>query len=260
MSALNQVTPWLRCPVCGGTMALDQRVLGCARGHRFDVAKQGYVNLLGHSAPHNADTPAMVAARERFLQAGWYAPIADAIRDALAGADTIVEVGAGTGYYLAHALGPAALGLATDVSVAACRRAARVSPQVAAIVADTWATLPLRDASVDAVLCVFAPRNEAEFRRVLHPGGRMCAVVPNPGHLAELRAAAQLLTIDDGKARRAAESLSGAHVTRLRYPIALDEQAATDLVGMGPNAFHHHEAVAACTTTVDVSVIVGSYA
>lgn len=261
MSALGVVADWLRCPVCAGPLALDDRTLRCPDRHSFDVARQGYVNLLGHAAPRNADTAEMVAARARFLDAGWYAPIAEAVADAIAGCRAIVEVGAGTGHYLASALSAGgnegALGLATDVSVPACRRAARAHPRMAAVVADTWAGLPLLDSCVDAVLCVFAPRNLDEFRRVLVPGGRVVVVVPGPEHLAELRAAQGLLEIEDDKAERLADSFGEATLRAVGFPLVLDERAATDLVGMGPNAFHRSGPVPATRTRAEVRVVVG---
>lgn len=257
MTALKRVATWLRCPACHAPVQLVERVLRCERGHAFDVAKQGYVNLLGHAAPQHADTVDMVAARHRFLHDGWYSPIAEAVRGALSGARTVVEVGAGTGYYIANALHPGATGLAVDISVPACRRAAKVDARVAAVVADTWAELPMRDACVDAVLCVFAPRNMPEFRRVLRPGGRVCVVVPNPGHLAALRKAEGLLKIDDDKAERVAASMEAASTRRVRFPLDLSSQAATDLVGMGPNAFHDAGVAEACRTFADVSIVVG---
>lgn len=256
MSALAAVAGWLRCPHCSDGLRLDGRTLRCPQGHAFDVARQGYVNLLGRAAPRNADTAEMVAARDRFLQAGHYAPIADAIAEELRAAKRVLEVGAGTGHYLARALGPDALGLATDVSVAAARRAARAHPRVAAVVADTWAGLPVADGAVDAVLCVFAPRNPVEFRRVLADGGRIVVVVPEPGHLAELRAEHGLLDIADDKAATVATAFGGkARQRRVRYRLELDAHAATDLVAMGPNAFHHSPRLAASSVTVDVSVL-----
>lgn len=257
MTALKRVQTWLRCPVCASCVSVDRRALSCDHGHTFDVAKQGYVNLLGQGAPQHADTADMVAARHRFLNDGWYAPIAEAVRESLSDAETVVEAGAGTGYYLAKALHPGATGLAVDISVPACRRAAKVDARVAAVVADTWAGLPMRDACVDAVLCIFAPRNMAEFRRVLSPGGMVCIVVPNAAHLAELREAEGLLNIDDDKAERVAASLEEAVTRRLRFPLDLSAQAATDLVAMGPNAFHDAGVAEACQTFADVSIVVG---
>ena len=94
----------LACPVCAAPLTVDAPggPLACASGHAFDVAKQGYVNLLGARPPANADTAAMLAARERLLGAGLYDPIADAVAGRLARSATILEVGAGTGEHLVH--------------------------------------------------------------------------------------------------------------------------------------------------------------
>ncbi len=67
--ALVRAAGWLRCPVCQSSLSYEAGSLRCPAGHSFDVAKQGYVNLLG-KPPKNADTPDMVAARERFLAGG----------------------------------------------------------------------------------------------------------------------------------------------------------------------------------------------
>lgn len=258
-SALAVVAGWLRCPVCGGGVELSGRMLGCVDRHSFDVAKQGYVNLLGRAAPKNADTPAMVAARDRFLSAGFYSPIVDTLAPLLADAQRVVEVGAGTGYYLSNALASNAFGLATDVSVAAARRSARAHPRVASVVADTWEGLPLKDDSVDLVLCVFAPRNMQEFRRVLAPGGRVVFVVPNEEHLASVRESYGLLDVQEGKAEALSSSLRDTCIKRVRFPLVLSAAAARDLVGMGPNAFHSHAPVHEIATEVDVSIVTGAF-
>ncbi len=233
---------WTRCPNCHEPLAPEGRTLRCGNAHSYDLARQGYVNLLGHAAPANADTPDMLDARARFLGAGHYDPIADAVSDAVVG-DRIVEVGAGTGFYLAHCLDrhPAAEGLATDVSVAAGRRAARSHPRAAAIVADTWAGLPLRDGSVDTMLCVFAPRNPAEFARVLRPGGRLVVAQPLPEHLAGLRARYGLLGVGEGKTERLGAAFPGwdaASPVEVRRQADLTADEVRDLIAMGPNAFH----------------------
>ncbi|MEU8327101.1 putative RNA methyltransferase [Micromonospora sp. NPDC048839] len=76
----------LRCPVCGDPLgqATDTRVLRCPRRHSFDIARQGYVNLLTGRSPHVGDTAEMVAARADFQAAGHY----DVISAALAAAAT----------------------------------------------------------------------------------------------------------------------------------------------------------------------------
>lgn len=233
---------WTSCPHCGLPLRLIGRTMRCDDGHSFDMARQGYVNLSGGAQPANADTAEMLDARARFLATGHY----DAIADAAAGPATgerVVEVGAGTAFYLSRIMDrhEGAEGLATDVSVAAARRAARAHPRVAAVVADTWAGLPLQSGSVDSVVCVFAPRNPREFARVLRPGGSLVVVQPLPEHLAELRSTYGLLGVAADKTERLAASLEGWEIrlrNELRYHADLTAESVADLVGMGPNAFH----------------------
>lgn len=251
---LADVADLLLCPQCRAAdvhgLALQGRTVRCPRGHSFDLAKQGYVNLLPGGVPRHADTAGMVAARERFLGSGAYAPIREAVRtaarqpspDVSAGSLTMLEAGAGTGYYLAGCLTDRDRGLALDISPAAARRAARAHPRIGAVVADTWAGLPVRTGSIDVLLAVFAPRNPAEFARVLAPHGRALVVAPLPDHLAGLRATLGLLDIEEDKEAHLLARMSGhlvaADSTDIRFTLRLTPAAVADLVGMGPNAFH----------------------
>src|SRR6202044_3128376 len=67
--------------------------------------------------------------------------------------------------------------------------------------------LPVADGAAAVVLDVFAPRNGAELRRVLHPAGRLLVVTPSPGHLAELAGPLGLLSVDPRKDERLAGTL-----------------------------------------------------
>ncbi len=80
--ALVQVGSWLSCPTCSQSVSVGEGALACGNGHRFDVARQGYVNLLGAAAPKNADTPPMLEARAQLLASGAFAPIAAAVATA----------------------------------------------------------------------------------------------------------------------------------------------------------------------------------
>ena len=83
-SGLASAVGLLACPHCRAPLAVIEpgRVLGCANGHRFDVARQGHVSLLGPRArTDTGDTAAMVAARERFLGRGHYAPVTSALAE-----------------------------------------------------------------------------------------------------------------------------------------------------------------------------------
>ncbi|MFI0792757.1 putative RNA methyltransferase [Micromonospora rubida] len=274
----------LRCPVCAEPLAEvaagGASALRCPRRHSFDVARQGYVNLLAGRAPHVGDTAEMVAARADFLSVGHY----DLISTALAAAATravehlvearavgayslVVDAGAGTGRHLAAVLAalPDAAGLALDVSKPALRRAARAHPRAAAALADTWQRLPLADAGTAVLLNVFAPRNGAEFHRVLDPAGSLLVVTPAEDHLTELVSTLDLLRVDPAKADRVAESLGG-HFTPTtstvhRRELALTGPEVATLVGMGPSAWHTDPAglaarVAALAEPVRVTVAV----
>ncbi|WP_089156571.1 putative RNA methyltransferase [Micromonospora sp. NBS 11-29] len=244
----------LRCPVCAEPLAEatagTTRALRCPRGHSFDTARQGYVNLLAGRTPHSGDSADMVAARADFLAAGHYDTVAAALAAAAAriapddAYPMVVEPGAGTGRYLAAVLAalPDAHGLALDVSKPALRRAARAHPRAAAALADTWQRLPLADRSVTLLLNVFAPRNGPEFRRVLDPAGALLVVTPAVDHLTELVDALGLLQVDPAKADRVAGSLADHFVEEStvehRARLALTRAEVTTLVGMGPSAWH----------------------
>jgi 23S rRNA (guanine745-N1)-methyltransferase len=272
---LADVTPYLRCPQCGSDLALSGQVLGCAQGHRFDVARQGYVSLLpGGARAGTADTAAMVAARADFLAGGAYAPLTTAVAEAVGEAvgpaagdvpGCLLDVGGGTGHYLAAALDacPGRVGVCCDLSRYAARRAARAHPRAAAVVADVWRAIPVRDGGASAVVNVFAPRNPAEFARVVHAQGRLVVATPQPDHLGELVRRLGLVSVDEQKPRRLREALAGwfapADTRELRWPMRLTHGAVRALVQMGPSAWHVaavDDRVAALPEPVEVTAAV----
>jgi 23S rRNA (guanine745-N1)-methyltransferase len=249
MPALEAVASYLRCPVCRDQVRVDGGQVRCRQGHSFDIARQGYVSLTaGRGGPGTGDSAAMVMARDTFLGAGHYQPLADALAALAAGRDRggpglVLDLAGGTGYYLARVLDalPARDGACLDLSVPALRRAARAHPRAAAVGADAWAPLPLADASAALMLSVFGPRNAAETARVLAPGGTLLVASPGPGHQRELRDALGLIGVDTRKADRLADVFGGfedPELTRVQYPLALDHAALTALVAMGPSARH----------------------
>lgn len=271
--AIAELLDLLACPHCGGPFELtpDGRSVRCARGHSFDLARQGYLNLHDSPAPRNADTAGMIAARSRFLLQGHYGPVTArlvAMTTGLLGpAARLLDVGAGPGHYLSQLLNhaPSARGVALDVSVAAARRAATAHRRAGAVVADVWQQIPVGDGRVDLVLNVFAPRNADEFRRVLAPNGILITVTPEPAHLAEVRKALGLLEIQPAKHDQLRSGLAGGFDERasetVTFEARLDSAALHDLVAMGPSAFHLSEqeisrrvSALAAPVTVTVSV------
>lgn len=247
---LADLVPALACPVCRLPLTAADGALVCAHGHSYDVARQGYANLLpGGAHTGTADTPAMVAARQAFLDAGHFTPVALALAGAAERAidatpGIVLDVGAGTGHYLAFVLErlPDRLGLALDISKHAARRAARAHPRAAAVVCDAWGALPVRDGAAALVLSVFAPRNPAEFARVLAPGGALVTVTPTGRHLGELVDALGLVTVDARKDERLAGSLGArfeqAAAEEVERPFELAHADVAAVVAMGPSARH----------------------
>ncbi len=190
----------LACPLDGLPLQSAGAMWRCASGHSFDVAREGYVHLLpvqNKRSRDPGDSKEMVAARRRFLNAGHYQPIAQAVgRSVLAAgagraAVSVLDAGCGEGYYLrqlASVLAPSLqlvlIGL--DISKWAVQAAAKQQRDATWLVGSN-ANLPVMDATLDCVLCMFGFPVYAEFARVLKPGGMLVQVDAGPDHLRELR-------------------------------------------------------------------------
>ncbi|UUQ66462.1 methyltransferase domain-containing protein [Pseudomonas fuscovaginae UPB0736] len=183
----------LTCPLCSAALSAVDNGVACPAGHRFDRARQGYLNLLPVQHKNSrdpGDNQAMVEARRDFLNARHYAPVARRLAE-LAAERTPqrwVDIGCGEGYYtaqIAQAL-PAADGYALDISREAVKRACRRNPQLTWLIA-SMARIPLQDASCQFLASVFSPLDWQEAKRLLSPGGGLMKVGPTSGHLMELR-------------------------------------------------------------------------
>lgn len=252
----------LRCPVCRNPLGAAPnlgpsdaggdgapKALQCGRGHRFDAARQGYFNLLtGRGTGFEADTAEMVQARMDFLGTGHFAPLADAMctvaSEFAVDRPVILDVGAGTGYYLRalqqQTRAPAAVAL--DISKFALRRAAKMLPDALCLVWDVWRPLPVAEESVDLLINIFAPRNPSEFARVSRDGAVLLVVTPLPHHLHEIAEVAGLLDIRPGKDDDVAASFGGSFDTAatriVDFTMSLSPLDVRNVAAMGP-AGHH---------------------
>lgn len=276
---LSHVVDVLADPMDGSALTLvdDNRRLVSESGHSFDIARQGYVTLAGGAGiRYVGDDSSMIHARETFLSGGHFAPFVEAVSNSVHlaldeanvpddASPVICEVGAGTGYYLAHALDDIenSRGIGIDVSVPAAKMLSKCHPRVGAVVADAWSRLPLRDASIDAITVVFAPRNASEFARVLKPGGQVIVLTADAGHLEELREPLDIIGVEKDKVQRmidqAADNLVPVSDPEpIEFTMHLDQDSIASQIGMSPSARHIHpdvlgERIATLPSVMDVT-------
>lgn len=179
------------CPLCRLALERDPKAWHCANGHSFDVAREGYVNLLPVQHKNSlepGDDPQMVMARREFLQAGHYRPLLDAVLETLAPLSlrSLVDVGCGEGSYTGALGAVAGQVIGLDIAKPAIRLAARRYPGPLWIVG-SGTQIPVGNAEVDAVSNLFTQLHAGELARVLKPGGHLLVVSPAPDHLWSLR-------------------------------------------------------------------------
>ncbi len=280
----------LACPLDGAPLRRHGGSLRCADGHCFDLAAQGYVNLLpvqNKRSRDPGDSKEMVGARRRFLEAGHYAPIAAAVAQAVL-ADAVpgrtltgLDAGCGEGYYLrqlaavageAQPLALAGLDISKWAVQAAAKRdlhdtrsqtGAHAGPSTTWIVGSN-AGLPLLPATLERVLCLFGFPVYAEFARVLRPGGELLQVDAGPDHLRELRELIYpTLKPERPSSHTAPPGFEHLATDSLRFSIHVDGAAQiADLLAMTPHLYRtsaegraRAAALSALTMTVDVRLV-----
>jgi len=167
-------------------LAREARRLVCSRGHSFDIARSGYVNLLqpqDRRSRDPGDSAEAVAARRRLFERGIGAPIDEAIRSLVRG-DALLDAGCGEGHILGMLPGQRA---GVDISLPAIEAAAKRYRDVEWIVANADRFLPFAPASFDCVLSITARLNPSEFRRVVRDDGSLLVAIAGPDDLVELR-------------------------------------------------------------------------
>ncbi len=228
----------LLCTVRGCDEPLQRcdRSLVCPRGHSFDVARSGYINLLqpqDRRSRRPGDARRAIEARAGLFKAGVGQSLTNAVVQELRALSLqgtpplIVDLGSGSGDLLAHvAQSLSVAGIGIDLSTDAAELSARRFPSLTWVVANADRRLPVTSSSVGLVLSVHARRNPLECRRVLDPRGYLLIAVPAPDDLIELRAAVQGAGIPrdraDGVIAEHAGQFAVARRTTVRETVSLD--------------------------------------
>ena len=242
----------LLCPICGAPLAKGEKALVCPGHHSFDIARQGYVNLLPVQQKHSqdpGDTREQVLSRRAFLDTGTYAPILEALIEAAreyGASGELLDVGCGEGYYcagLSQALGLPLTGV--DISKEAVRAAAARYKGPNWLCA-TAAHLPVGDESVGLLTSLFALTLPEEFLRVLRPGGLYIQVVAAEDHLLGLkRIIYDRLTHKEKHTTQELPGLTRLHSQHIAFDFTLTKEQIPWLFAMTPHLFRIGKAGAA---------------
>jgi 23S rRNA (guanine745-N1)-methyltransferase len=251
------------CPLCSTPLQMvDQASLVCAKGHCYDIARQGYVNWLSHASKTKYDQ-SLFAARSSLHQHGFFAPLTEHIVEAITehmDSETsdpseigqpikIMDAGCGEGSHLVDVLSCMKnktvydlLGVGVDISKEGIRMAAKAADSVIWCTADL-AKAPFSDRQFQCILNILSPSSYGEFKRLLADGGMVIKVVPESGYLQELREALYGESGARNYSNQATLELFESHfqlidMQRVHYKLALTGPLLEHLLRMTPLAWH----------------------
>ncbi|CAM3534200.1 23S rRNA (guanine(745)-N(1))-methyltransferase [Vibrio aerogenes CECT 7868] len=250
-----------QCPICHAPLHQNQQRYSCVNNHQFDIAKEGYVNLMPVQHKHSkdpGDNKEMMQARRRFLEQGYYNPMREKVAQryieslSLNHGDEpkILDIGCGEGFYTNHiaerltALHPQAGIYGLDISKTAVRYAAKRYKNCHFCVASSH-RLPFADESLDGVLRIYAPCKPEELQRCIRPGGLLMTVTPAARHLYQLK---ELIYQEVHLHTDPDESGHGFVLEsreNLHYTMDMRGEQAHDLLQMTPFAWRASESVKA---------------
>lgn len=186
----------LRCPKCQERIIKDENRYVCKNNHSYDIAKQGYVNLIlanqksSMSAGDNIDS---LKAREHFLNKDYYKPLADSLimlaNKYLDDGNVFLDAGCGTGYYLQQIINGSIKDInfyAVDISKKGVIMTSKKCKSATCFVGNIF-HLPFEEGALDGLMSVFCPYSNEEFSRVIKKGGYLFAVTAGEDHLFQLK-------------------------------------------------------------------------
>jgi len=261
---MNNNLSLFACPICQESMTIqEQGRMVCSANHSFDIAKQGYINMLTHGAASKYSKE-LFESRKTVIDSGIYDEIEDKIIELIAPAQTVLDTGCGEGSHLARIMAEKkGIGVGIDIAKEGILAASRHYPEQIWCVGDL-AKSPFAKSSFDAILNILSPANYEEFKRLLTPGGCVVKVVPQSRYLHELRA--QLYADSDKESysndqivARFKESFMEVSVKRITYTTPFATELIPALLEMTPMGWHKKEGAAICLNeiTIDVDILVG---
>ncbi|MFC9540436.1 putative RNA methyltransferase [Lysinibacillus sp. NPDC056959] len=252
------------CPICQESMdVFEQGRLVCSSNHSFDIAKQGYINMLTHGAVSKYSKE-LFESRKAVIDSGIYDVVEDKIGELIANADTVLDTGCGEGSHLARIMAKKhGIGIGIDIAKEGILAASRHYPEQMWCVGDL-AKSPFARSSFDAILNILSPANYEEFKRLLTHDGCVVKVVPQSGYLHELRAQLYADSTKESYSNeqivaRFKESFTDVSVERITYTVPLATELVPALLEMTPMGWHKKEGstILLHEITIDVDVLVG---
>ncbi len=235
----------LICPVCSRSLAISDHAAGCENGHRFDISKEGYVNLLrtNKSGDKIGDDKLAARCRRDFLNKGYYAPLKDALVSLFADKKgSLLDICCGEGYYTSAIAQNQNLEVyGFDISKEMIRLGAKRGGFVPFVA--NMASIPVADNSFSYCIHLFAPFHESEFTRVLKPGGRLYTVIPGSRHLWCLKEALYDTPYFNDEKLPDTKTLQLVSTSKISAPIQLETAEDIEAVfRMTPYYFHTSQA------------------
>ncbi|WP_028864056.1 23S rRNA (guanine(745)-N(1))-methyltransferase [Psychromonas aquimarina] len=246
------MTPFI-CPLCRTAFSKTNNTQICTNNHHFDIAKEGYLNLLPVNAKNSknpGDNKEMMQARRAFLNSDGYLPLAEKVSELVCAClqdkeqAQILDLGCGEGYYtalLAKQLPEQFVINGLDISKVAVRYAAKRYKSINFCVASAY-DVPLPDNSVDALIRIYAPSLNSELQRLIKAEGYLITVTPAPRHLQQLREKIYQQVNEHAIENSAPSGFIKVEQINLNYPLQTDDpETVKNLINMTPFSWKFNE-------------------
>lgn len=239
------------CPLCKTSLHLQDRTFKCSNNHSFDMAKEGYVNLLPVQFKHSkdpGDNKQMINARRAFLEKDYYLPLRDKLISSYQqytqdNSGNVVDIGCGEGYYTSAHKSDDNRVYGMDIAKNAIRIAAKKYKDCHFSVGSV-ALLPFDDESIDWAYSIYAPIKVTEFHRVIKKDGYLLVVSPGKRHLWQLKSLIYHTPQEHDETMPQMPGFELVEENRLAYEMDLESvEDRFNLLSMTPFAFKNSEAL-----------------